>query len=577
MAHAAFTRLGYGAGFLSPLEFALRYAFIVLCALLTGLLHAAELRQPLPSTYAIVDVRVVPAPGEVLESATVVIRDGVIEAVGSDIQPPPDAVVVKFGRDSENDEKQPPITVYAGLIDPYLVVASAAESDENDNDHSDGDDEESESVPGRHPLIRADHRFDAAAWPGEKVEAYRRAGFTTALIAPGAGLLRGNSLLANLGDGGMSANLLAEDVAQHAHLDERSPDGNYPQSLMGSVALFRQSLLDAAWQQRARSAWQANPAQSRPEWLAGMDALGPVLAGEQPLVFEAKDMLDSLRILDLVSGDIDLVLVGHGEEYKRLGDFGRKVPHILPLNFPSAPDVEDENDGHDNRDASLEELRHWKYAPENPARMAEAGFPLLLTAHGQSNPADLFGQIAKAVEHGLDADAALAALTTGPAEWLGIADRAGRIAEGYMANLVLVEGQLFGEETSISEVWVDGHRFELTKLTPPEVDPAGTWDLTLGLEGMGDMDATLTLSGDPANMDGTLVVMGNETPLTEARVSGKQLQIRIDASRMGGSGTISINLDIEGDRGRGNGSGPFGEFTVRGKKSSDPGDEETRI
>jgi len=540
----------------------LRYAFVLLCALLIGPLQAAELRQPLPDTWAIVDVRVVPAPGEALESATIVIRDGVIEAVGSDIQPPPDAALVTF----ERGEDQPPITVYAGLIDPYLPLAPEDESEG-------GDTQESESVPGRHPLIRPDFELDAAEWPAEKVEAHRRAGFTTVLMAPGEGLLRGNSVLANLGDGGLSANLLDQNVAQHAHLDERSPDGNYPQSLMGTVALFRQSLLDAVWQQAARNAWQSNPAQSRPDWLAGMDALAPVLAGEQPLVFKSEDALDSLRILELVESDIDLVLVGHGEEYKRLGDFDRKVPHILPLDFPSAPDVEDEND----RDASLEELRHWKYAPENPARMVDAGFPVLLTAHGQSNPADLFAQVAKAVEHGLSVDAALAALTTGPAEWLGIEDRAGRIAPGYMANLVVVDGQLFGEETTINEVWIDGHRFELAKLVPPEVDPAGTWDLTLGLEGMGDVDATLTLSGEPTSMDGTLVVMGNETQLSEARVSGKQLQVKIDATRFGGAGTISINLDIDGDRARGNGSGPFGEFTVRGTRSSGPGDEETRI
>jgi len=540
----------------------LRYAFILLCALLIGPLQAAELRQPLPDTWAIVDVRVVPAPGEALESATIVIRDGVIEAVGSDIQPPPDAALVTF----ERGEDQPPITVYAGLIDPYLAIAPADESEG-------GDEEQVERVPGRHPLIRPDFELDAAAWPADKVEAHRRAGFTTALMAPTAGLLRGRSVLANLGAGGMSENLLRRDVAQHAHLQERSPDGNYPQSLMGSVALFRQTLLDAGWQQRARSAWQADPAQARPQWLHGADELAPVLAGDQPLVFVADDTLDSLRILDLVDPDFDLVLVGHGEEYKRLGDFDRKVPHILPLDFPSAPDVEDEND----RDASLEELRHWKYAPENPARMVDAGFPVLLTAHGQSNPADLFAQVAKAVEHGLSADDALAALTTGPAEWLGIEDRAGRISPGYMANLVVVDGQLFGEETTINEVWIDGQRFELAKLVPPEVDPAGTWDLTLGLEGMGDVDATLTLSGEPTSMDGTLVVMGNETQLSEARVSGKQLQVKIDATRFGGAGTISINLDIDGDRARGNGSGPFGEFTVRGTRSSGPGDEETRI
>ena len=548
----------------------MRYAFTFLSALLIGSLHAAELRQPLPDTYAIVDVRVVPAPGEVLESATIVIRDGVIEAVGSDIQPPPDAALVTF----ERGEDQPPITVYAGLIDPYLVVASNEKS-------GDKGDEDADPVPGRHPLITPDRRLEASEWPAEQVEAHRRAGFTTALLAPGAGLLRGASVLVNLGDGGMSGNLLADNVAQHAHLDERSPDGKYPQSLMGSVALFRQSLLDAAWQPEARDAWQANPAQARPEWRAGVDALAPVLAGEQPLVFESEDALDSLRILDLVDERIDLVLVGHGEEYKRLEDFGRKVPHILPLDFPSAPDVEKSDEDaeaglDDNRDVSLEELRHWKVAPENPARLLQAGFPVLLTAHGQSDPGDLFGQIAKAVEHGLDGDTALAGLTTGPAEWLGIEDRAGRIAEGYMANLVVVDGDLFGEETTINEVWVDGHRFELAKLTPPEVDPAGTWDLTLGLEGMGDVDATLTLSGNPASMEGTLVVMGNETPLSEARVSGKQLQVRIDAARFGGAGTISINMDIDGDRGRGNGSGPFGEFTVRGTKSSGPGDEENR-
>jgi len=201
---------------------------------------------------------------------------------------------------------------------------------------------------------------------------------------------------------------------------------------------------------------------------------------------------------------------------------------------------------------------------------------VLFTAQGQSSPAELFANIAIAVEHGLDADAALAALTTGPAEWLGIADRAGRVAPGYMANLVVVEGDLFAEQPTISEVWVDGHRFELAKLTPPEVDPAGTWNLTLGLEGMGDLEATLTLSGEPSNMQGTLVVMGNESPLSEARVSGKQLQVKIDAARFGGAGTVSINMDIEGERGRGNGSGPFGEFTVRGTKSSGPGDEEIR-
>ncbi|MBY6204696.1 amidohydrolase family protein [Halomonas denitrificans] len=536
-----------------------RGPLVLLLAALAALpAAAAELRQPLPDVHALVDVRVVTAPGEVLQSATIVVRDGVIESVG-DVEPPADAARIEYERGAE----QPPLTVYPGLIDSYLVVEAEAGDEAPD---------EAAVADGRHALIRPDATVDAGLWPDETVDARRRAGFTTALLAPGDGLLRGRSVVANLGEGGLTANRLRADVAQHAHLHERGPSGAYPQSLMGSVALFRQTLLDARWQQQAQRAWQADPAQARPEWLPGLDALDPVLDGDVPLVFEARDIHDTLRILGLVDDEMDLVLVGHGAEYQRLDQFPRRVPHILTMDLPAAPDVEDEND----RDVSLEELRHWRRAPENAQRLIEAGVPVMFTAHGLGNPADLFGHLATAIERGLDPDRALAGLTTGPAEWLGIGDRAGRIAPGHMANFLLVEGDLFTEAPTISEVWIDGARYELAKLEPPEVDPAGTWALTLGLPGMGDVDAELVLSGDPTSLTGTLSAMGNDTPLSEIRVSGKQLQIRIDASRYGGSGTIAIDMDIEGDRGRGTGSGPFGEFTVRGQRTSGPDEEGSR-
>ncbi len=514
---------------------------------------AAELRQPLPNVHALIGVRVVVEPGTVLDAATVVIRDGVIVAVGADIEPPPDARRIEF----ELGEDQPPVTIYPGLIEPYLVL----ETD---------DDADQETPPGRHALIRPDFMVGAEHWPAERIEALRGAGFTTALIAPGTGLLRGQSLIANLGNGGLSANLLRAGFAQHAHLHERAPGGVYPQSLMGSVALFRQTLLDAGWQQRARAAWQNNPAQARPEWLAGVDALAPVLAGEQPLVFESRDTADSLRILELVDPAIDLTLVGHDAEYQRLSRFTRKPRIILPLKFPSAPDVKDDAD----RDVSLEELRHWKQAPTNPARLAEAGFELLFSAHGQSSPKDVLSAAATAVERGLSPEAALAALTTVPAAWLGLGDRAGRIAVGYMANLVIVDGELLTEKPGLREVWVDGERFELARLEPPEVEPAGTWALTLAFGGMGDIEGELKLEGPATGLSGTITVMGNEAPLAEARVSGKTLTLKIDAARWGQGGTTTIRLDIDGDQGRGTGSGPFGEFTVRGRKSAGPGDVE---
>ncbi len=554
MAHVGYAALRlFLTDGLCNLEISLLKIFLRLPILLPGLLmlatiQAAELRQPLPEAHAIAGVRVVTEPGQVLESATVVVRDGVVVAAGTDIEVPADAAIIEF----ERDEDQPLLTLYPGLIDPYLPIEVERDEDE--------------PPTGRHALIHPDFAFDGRHWPFEKVEAHRRAGFTTAVIAPETGLLRGRSVLVNLGEGGLSTNLVRENVAQHAHLNARAPNGVYPQSLMGSVALFRQTMLDAAWQRTARAAWQRNPAQARPEWIAGVDALAPVLAGEQPLVFVADDTLDSLRILEHVPAAIDLIVVGHGAEYQRLNDFSRRPLHILPLDFPGEPDVKDEDD----RDVSLEELRHWKRAPENPARLVDAGFSVLFTAWKQSGPMELLEAVGEAIEHGLDADRALAALTTGPAEWLGIGDRAGRIRPGYMANLVLVEGELFGEDATIREVWVDGRRFELAKIEPPEVDPAGTWALTLNFSGMGEIEGELVLSGPPSRMEGKMTVMGNETTVSEARVSGKQLQLRVE----GGQGTTSINLDIDGDRARGTGSSPFGEFSVRGQRTPGPGDEE---
>lgn len=527
--------------------------FLLLIAPVT--LLASELRQPLPSAQALVGVRVVTGPGEIIESGTIVIRNGIIEAVGSQLSVPADARVHEFSREDDQD----PITVYPGLIDPYVLIDLATADDED-------------IPPGRHALVRPDRRVRAADWPEERASELRRAGFTTALMAGSDGLLRGHGVIANTGAGGLSANRVAGDFGQFASFAGRAEGREFPSSLMGAVALVRQTLDDARWQARARDALRRNPAQSRPEWLEGLDDLAPALAGNTPLLFESQDLLDTLRILEFIPpGDIDLVIVGHGAEYQRLAALTeRPIRHILPLGFPEAPDIDEDND----RNVALEVLRHWHRAPENPARLLQAGIPVLFTSYGLSSPEQIFARLATAIERGLDADQALAAITTEPARWLGLEDRAGRIRAGMMANLVVVEGELLTEGPVITEVWVDGERHVLAALVPPAVDPAGTWDLVLGLGGMGDVDATLVLEGPPTRMQGQLSVMGNDTPLSEVRVSGERVIATIDASRFGGSGTISIRLDIDGDRARGSGSGPFGDFSVRGRRSSTPEPEE---
>lgn len=519
---------------------------------------AQDLRQPTPNSHALVNVRAVIEPGRVIDNATILINDGTISAIGTNLTPSAGARIHEFEREPD----QPPVTVYAGLIEPYLAIGTSENS---------ADDEDAITPAGRHPLIHPDRRISASQWPADEIAALRAAGFTTALLAPEDGLIRGSGVIANLGDGELNNNLLVPRFGQFMDFSARQSGRNFPNSLMGSVALVRQTLDDARWQMEARAAWQRNRAQARPEWLAGLDALEPMLSGDLATVFVANDMPDSLRILEFTQGrELDLTLIGHGHEYKRpAGLIERGVRHILPLNFPDAPDVRDEND----RNVSLEEMRHWHNAPGNAARLVEAGLPVLFSSHSLSTPKDQFKALEAAIEAGLTQDQALAALTTEPAEWLGIAEYAGRIAEGYMANLVVVEGDLLVESPNITQVWIDGVQHVLAAVDPPTVDPAGSWDLTLVAGSMGDMAAEMTLSGPPTGMTGSLSVMGNDSPFSEVRVSGDEVIATLDATRFGGSGSITVRLTIEGDRARGTGTGPFGEFDIRGQRSATPDEE----
>jgi len=530
-----------------------RMLFALLVAI-SGWCSADDLRQPAPNVHALSGMDIVTEPGQRIEAGTVVIRDGIIEAVGQHVSIPPDARLYTWERKPD----EPRMTVYAGLIEPFLAIAT-----------DDGEDSESkQATAGRHDLIHPDQILGAGHWPEDRLPGLRSAGFTTALLAPAEGLLRGSGALVNLGHGGLSGNLLADRFGQFAGLAGRVEGRNFPNSLMGAVALVRQSFSDARWQRQARQAWQSNPAQARPQWLEGLEPLSAVWSGTTPLFFQSTDTLDSLRILGLIDDpDVSLIVIGHGREYQRMQALAeRAVPHILPLDFPDSPEVKDEQD----RNVALEELRHWQRAPDNPRMLLEAGIPIALTSHGQSSPNDLFEALAKAIDRGLDPDQALAALTTRPAQWLGIADRAGRIEPGYMANLIVVEDDLLVAKPKISELWIDGLRYPLASVEPPSVDPAGSWSLTLGLGTMGDVEANMQLSGPPTAMTGSLSVMGNDNAFSSVRVSGKKVVASLDSSRFGGSGTITLRLDIDGDRARGTGSGPFGEFKINGRRNAGP-------
>ncbi|HJU39052.1 MAG TPA: amidohydrolase family protein, partial [Tahibacter sp.] len=287
--------------------------------------------------------------------------------------------------------------------------------------------------------------------------------------------------------------LLKPQVAQHLALEtNRFPSNEYPGSIMGAVALIRQTFLDTRWQ-HDRLAWQGKHRDAeRLEANLALDALEAPLAGRQPVVFSTDDELDYARVLALAGEfKLKLILAGNGHEYRDVARIkAAGVPVIVPLAYPDAPAVEDPDRA---LDLGLSDLEHWESAPFNARMLAEAGVPFALTSSGLKKPEEQFwANLRKAVASGLDEDFALAALTVQPATMLGASDRLGTLEAGKLAQIVVADADLFrSDKARIYETWIDGKRYATASLDTP--DPRGTWNLRwTGASG----PASIEISGD---------------------------------------------------------------------------------
>lgn len=416
-------------------------------------------------TFALINARVVTEPGQVIESATILLRDGRIEAVGPSVRIP--AGVER--RDLRG------ATVFAGFVDPAGSLGLPA-------DHLRGGikgaaapgqapaHDQQENRPGTpHWNRRAQPERSAAAvieYKTAEAKPLRELGFAAVHSAPQAGILAGQGALLSLVDSAPRRDaVLAADVSQVFGFDFQF-GSEYPGSLMGSIALIRQSLFDARWYAAAQQLRPARqPAAERLQLSQSLAALGPVLAGAQPAFMLMDDELDAGRFAAIASEfKLKAVLVGSGHEYRLLPQLKRwGHPLVLPLNFPEAPAVEKPGVA---LQTALADLQHWQHAPANPARVASAGLRFALTTRGLKEPAKQFWpSLRSAVAAGLTEEDALRALTLTPAELLGAADRLGRVAPGQLANLVIADAGLFRDPaSSLYEVWVEGERFELKPL-----------------------------------------------------------------------------------------------------------------
>ncbi len=437
------------------------------CLIISGSATAG----PSKGAHAIVNARIVLAPGKVIERGTIVVRDGMVMAVGANIAVPDDARV--WNGDS--------LTVYSGMIESFWDAPERGGSPRPQGGGFPPAVAPTEPVLGAtHPLpcVTPERRVaeDVPA-VAESLAALRRAGFAVAHLVPGHGIIRGQSAVAGLASVGKNDAVLKSDVAQILSM-EQQPSG-YPNSTMGVVAVMRQAFLDARWYEDVWARYRRQPAgKPKPMTNVAWAALGTVVSGSQPVFIETAGMLEALRAAAVArEARVTARIVGSGDEYKRVKDIAATgMPLIIPVNYPDAPEFETADDA---LEVSTPDLRHWSNAPGNAAALAKAGARFALSAKGLKDPTGFRAAVAKAIDRGLSRDVALAAVTTVPAELLGLSDRLGTIAAGKAATFTVTRGELFDSTSKVVEVWVDGVR-QAAAAAEDVPSPKGNWDLAWG-------------------------------------------------------------------------------------------------
>jgi imidazolonepropionase-like amidohydrolase len=502
--------------------------------------------------YAITGARLVTLAGDVIENGTIVLRGGLIEALGPGVTPPADAVLI------EGDS----LTVYPGFIDAFSQAGLV--------------------LPGGRDRPYAGNIADRLATEyfapdSSDLPDYRKQGLTSALIARSDGVFGGQAVLMNLmGEDISSLTVKAPVVQIMGYQGQR----DYPGTLMAVVAYQRQTLIDAAYHDMLLTRYQEAPrGMVRPPEDPALEALIPVVKGQAPIMGIVSIENDFKRLRNLAQEYGLQYWIAGGVEAFRVPDLIREagVPVLVSMDFPAITEVtgyqfdrayknltQDEKTELDDRDKAA--------VQGNAAAVFQTGVPMALATGGMSSPNNFLKNVRLAVEAGLPADEALRALTVNPAGIFGVSDVLGTLEPGKIANLTVTHGDIFTDEDAyVAHVFVDGRKETFEKPKPPAAGgigmAAGSWSVSVSIMGEA-AEGTLELNQDGSAVTGSLSVEGQTLDL-EGTITGGELELTGSIPDMG---TVTLTATIEGDQMSGSlVLGPMGSADLTGTRS--PGDE----
>lgn len=412
-----------------------RTRWVRAASLITALAAVSVVR----ADFIIVNARIELGDGKVIEKGSVYVKGSKIEAIGASVSAPSGTESIEGAG----------LTVYPGFVDAYttrglkLPDAPAAATPPSATDTA-----PPTMWAGNRKGIRAQVKAADSLGFSAYVGDARVNGITTAAFFPGGATLRGSGAIASIVEGDKPT---GREFGMEMSFRSGSGQG-YPGSLMGVIALLRQTLYDGQ-----RQAKLATPTKD-----ADLDALAPLMKGQQPAVVFADSDVEIVRALRLGEEfGFKVILASAREGQKRAEQLAKmKVPVLAAISVGVEPGVTPANDGppaevlQERRDA-------WRERSKNVVCMIEKGVQVAFSSESDGM-ASYLANVRKLIEIGLKREDALKAMTITPAEIFGITD-GGALAAGKAANLVIMNGDFAKADTKVRMIVVNGTKTEVSK------------------------------------------------------------------------------------------------------------------
>jgi imidazolonepropionase-like amidohydrolase len=427
-----------------------------------------------PQAVAIHNAKIVTVSGPAIAKGTVVLRNGLIEAVGENVQVPADAWVV----DGEG------MTVYPGLIDGMSTVGIPSLAPASATSAAGGRGGRGATTTTTAPATAApaprsmgpEDRPQTTSWvlaadeiqPSDpRIATARSAGFTTTVTFPERGIFGGQGSVIDLSGAEKTGEMVvAPAVGQYIALARGGFGGGFgggfPSALMGYIAYVRQIYLDADHYKLLKEAYAKDPrGMARPQYDRALEGV----LDSHRILLPANRVVEMDRMLRFAAElKQPVILYGMREGYRPeaatvLKKYGSPV--LVSLKWSEPP-----RDADPEQEESLRTLENVNLGPSTPALLMKAGVPFAFYADGLDQSRDLQRAVKRAIDAGLSREDAIRALTLAPAQIYNVADRMGSIEKGKIANLVVTKGELFDDNARIQMIFVDGKQYKPAVETP---------------------------------------------------------------------------------------------------------------